>query len=125
MPRPIGSRWSSGTSASTALRGPIVSSEQTDEFRQVGTAWLLSRSDVRQIYEGAGHRTPIHRVLAIARHEVNPPDFAARLQAAYLSTSVMLRDTPEGFRYLRRERGGTPAEPDVVPAVSGPATRVR
>ena len=57
----------------TGLRGPIVSSEQTDEFRPSTTAgWLLARSEVRQIYEGAGHRTPIHRVLAIDRQEMNP-----------------------------------------------------
>ena len=43
------------------------------------------QSDVRQIYEGPGHRTPIHRLLRIAAHEVNPPNFAARLQSAYAS----------------------------------------
>lgn len=95
----------------TALRGPIVSSEQIDEFREVqpGT-WLLVRSDVRQIYEGAAHRTPIERVLAISGYEVNPADFEARLQAAYASPSLMLRDTAEGYRYLKRERAdGAPA----------------
>ena len=66
--------------------------------------WLLARSDVRQMYEGAAHRTPIHRVLAIDRDEVNPPDFAARRrQRAYGSAAVMLRDTPEGYRYLKKD----------------------
>ncbi len=42
----------------TALRGPIVSSEQTDEFSQDEAGhWLLARSEVRQLYEGAGFRT--------------------------------------------------------------------
>ena len=31
----------------TELRGPIVSSEQVDDFRRAGSgAWLLDRSDV-------------------------------------------------------------------------------
>jgi hypothetical protein len=94
----------------TGLRGPIVSSEQRDTFRptSVGTreVWLLSRSDVRQVYEGAGRRTSIDRVTRIERHEPNAPDFAERLAAAQASPAVMLRDTPDGFRYLRREGSG-------------------
>ena len=90
--------------AQTRLRGAIVSSEQVDEFREAAPGiWLLAQSDVRQLYEGPGHRTPIHRLLRIAAHEINPADYDARLQAAYTSTSVMLRETPEGYRYLRRE----------------------
>jgi len=112
----------------TALRGPIVSSEQTDEFRpDANGLWLLTRSDVRQLYEGAGHRTPIHRVLAIDRQEVNPQGFADRRRGAYASAAVMLRDTPEGFRYLKRE----PANPDapaaavVTPVPAAASQRVR
>ena len=62
--------------AQTGLRGPIVASEQVDEFREEQHGiWLLARSDVRQMYEGAAHRTPIHRVLSMATHAINPPDF--------------------------------------------------
>ena len=98
--------------AQTGLRGPIVASEQVDEFREERQGiWLLARSDVRQMYEGAAHRTPIHRVLSMATHAINPPDFLVRRQAAYASDAVMLRDTPQGYRYLRRERasGGAAA----------------
>ena len=113
----------------TALRGPIVSSEQTDHFRATADGlWLLARSEIRQLYEGAGHRTPIHRVLAIDGQEVNPPEFAARRRAAYASPAVMLRDTPEGFRYLKRE----PVDPEApstapvpAPVLAPPAQRVR
>jgi hypothetical protein len=110
----------------TGLRGPIVASEQVDEFREARDGvWLLARSDVRQMYEGAAHRTPIHRVLAIATHEINPPDFLVRRQAAYASDAVMLRDTPQGYRYLRRERGSGGAAAPPEPAVAGRANRVR
>lgn len=112
----------------TGLRGAIVSSEQHDEFRQVRPGiWLLSKSDVRQIYEGAAHRTPIHRVLTIDTHDIDPTDFVARRRAAYASDALVLRDTPEGYRYLRRtprgadETAGTPAELEA----SGASTRVR
>jgi hypothetical protein len=111
--------------AQTGLRGPIVASEQVDEFREEREGiWLLARSDVRQMYEGAAHRTPIHRVLSMVTHEINPSDFLVRRQAAYASDAVMLRDTPQGFRYLRRERGSGAAAPP-EPVVAGRASRVR
>lgn len=111
--------------AQTRLRGPIVASEQVDDFRQVRDGlWLLARSDVRQTYEGASYRTPIHRVLSMAAYDVNPGDFDARRRAALASDAVMLRDTPEGYRYLKR----TPAaagEVQAEPEVAGKATHVR
>jgi len=110
------------SAAQTALRGPIVASEQVDDFREVRPGvWLLAHSDVRQMYEGAAHRTPIHRVLALDHQEINSSDFSARRQLAYHSAAVMLRDTPEGYRYLKK---GT-AEDAGSPAVSGRADRVR
>jgi hypothetical protein len=94
------------SAAQTGLKGPITASEQDDDFRpDAAGRWRLARSNVRQTYEGASVRTPIHRLLVIDRDEVNPPDFAARRAAAYASPDVMLRDTPEGFRYLKLEAG--------------------
>jgi hypothetical protein len=108
--------------AQTGLRGAIVASEQVDEFGQAAPGvWVLVRSEVRQMYEGAAHRTPIHRVLAIAANEINPPDFVTRRQSAYSSGSVMLRDTPEGYRYLKKDSDGGTATPEIA----GRADRVR
>ncbi len=111
----------------TNLRGPITSSQQIEEFAPHAaggeTFWLLSRSEIRQVYQGAGITTPIHRLMVVRQHEVNPPDLASRRQQAYSSPAVMLRETPEGLRYLRR------AENDQAPAavreVAGRATRIR
>lgn len=112
--------------AQTRLRGPIVASEQVDEFEQVRDGiWLLARSDVRQTYEGASYRTPIHRVLAMTSHDINPADFAARRQAALSSDAVMLRDTDEGYRYLKRTRPGPGETVQAEPEVAGRASRVR
>ena len=97
--------------AQTGLKGAITASEQTDDFApDAAGRWLLVRSDVRQTYEGASVRTPIHRLLVIERHFVNAPDFAAQRSAALLSPDVMLRDTPDGFRYLKREAAGSQQE---------------
>jgi len=101
--------------AQTGLRGPIVTSEQVDEFRQVTPGvWLLARSDVRQMYEGAAHRTPIHRVLAISHTEVNPSNFNQRRSRAYGEAALMLRDTPQGYRYLKKEQEPGKDAPDVA-----------
>jgi hypothetical protein len=98
--------------AQTGLRGPIISSEERTDFVPVlhgpEEIWLPGRSEVHQVYEGAGHRTPIHRVVLTPRHLVNASDFAARLGAARQSRSVMLRRTPDGYRYLTRRRTGDP-----------------
>jgi hypothetical protein len=90
--------------AQTALAGPIVSSEQHDVFSPVqvesSEVWLPVRSSSFQMYQAAALRTPIHREIATPQHEVNVPDFDARLTAAHASDAVMLRDTPQGYRYL-------------------------
>ncbi len=106
--------------AESGLRGAIVSSWQRDDFKAQtvpgGEVWLLERSEVHQIYEGPGHRTPVHRVLRVEHHVLNPPDFESRLEAAQASPSVMIEDTARGLRYLRRlpeqnRQGGARREP--------------
>ena len=114
----------------TGLRGPVTASEQTDEFRPAdGGHWLLTRSDVRQTYEGAAVRTPIHRLMVIDRHEVNAQDFETRRAAAYASKDVMLRDTAQGYRYLTRtpssSSSGAGPSAAVEPTLAGRAHRIR
>lgn len=91
----------------TNLRGPITSSQQIDEFapQPVGsdTAWLLARSEIRQIYQGAGVTTPIHRVMEVERHDINPAEMQAR-RAEAARGAVMLQETPDGLRYEERGR---------------------
>jgi hypothetical protein len=88
------------------LRGAIVSSEQVDEFARVDVAgaavWLPIDTRIFQSYEGAGFRTPVHRTIVMRRYEVNSDAFDAQLAAALASDNVMMRDTPEGLRYLVR-----------------------
>jgi len=109
----------------TNLRGPIVSSQQIDEFAPERGLWLLKRSQVMQVYEGATHRTPIERVLTLARHEINSGDFEERRRAAYASESLLMRDTPSGFRYLSRQRAATREDVPPEPVADTAPTRVR
>ena len=123
------------SAAQTGLTGPIVASEQTDTFTPDASGrWLLARSEISQTYEGASVRTPIHRLLVLDRHEINAPEFGVRRTAAYASHDVILRDTPDGFRYLKREAvrrepdAGSPepdAAGDIVRVVAPPVTRIR
>ena len=131
----VGRAWIGGedfalvriAAAQTGLRGPIVSSEQIDDFaRDASGLWLLRQSRVNQVYEGAAHRTPIERVLTLDAHDINPPDFEARRRAAYASPHIMLRDTPLGFRYLARSRRATEQRSDAAEReVAAAAERVR
>ena len=93
------------------LRGAIVSSEQADDFGRVEAAgaavWLPAETHVFQAYEGAGFRTPIHRTISVARYEINSAAFDDRLQAALASNNIMLRETPDGLRYLLRRQGAS------------------
>jgi hypothetical protein len=114
----------------TGLRGPIVSSQQTDEMEPVArggrTLWLPGRSTVHQVYEGPGHRTPVDRVLVFESHEPDPPDFEARLLAARAGEAVMLRETADGYEYLRKPRpSGRGAEPASARVPAGRSTAVR
>ena len=88
------------------LHGAIVSSEEVDEFGRVDAAgaalWLPIETRIFQSYEGAGFRTPIHRTIVIRAYDVNSQTFGAQLAAALASDHVMMRDTPDGLRYLVR-----------------------
>ena len=117
--------------AQTALRGAITVSEQADDFAlDADGRWLLARSDVRQTYEGASVRTPIHRLLVIERHVVDAPDYDAQRGVALASADVMLRETPEGYRYLAKEApsrsaAGTLKSDDARRVVAGRSDRIR
>ncbi|MGE5814310.1 MAG: hypothetical protein ACM36C_07480 [Acidobacteriota bacterium] len=93
----------------TNLHGPITSSQQIEEFAPErmgdGIVWLLARSDIRQVYQGAGVTTPVHRVMVVDRHEINPVDLDVRLRAAEQEDTLLLRDTGEGLHYADRTRG--------------------
>jgi hypothetical protein len=109
------------------LSGAIVSSEQREEFARfdagAGHVWLPVRTYVYQMYEGAGHRTPIHRTIDTRDYALDPLDFDTRRRAAHASSHLMLRETPHGFRYLLRPEGGSAETSRVVADTAGQRVR--
>jgi hypothetical protein len=105
-----------GTDATqTRLRGPIASSREIDEYEateQAGiTVSFVRRAEIFQVYVGPVASTPIRRVVTFDRHEVNASDFASRLDAAHRSDAVLLRDTPQGYRFLVPQPDAAGGEP--------------
>ncbi len=111
----------------TGLSGSITSSEQRDEYEPLQVegrdVWLPARTSSFQIYQAAGQRTPIHREVVTTSRVVNAPDFDEQLRRAHESPAVMLRDTPDGFRYLvppkTSSAGGTGGASRVVAPRAG------
>ena len=99
----------------TALRGPIASSHEIDEYEaseHAGVALsFLRRAEIFQVYVGPAESIPIHRVATFDGHEVNAADYASRLDAAHRSDAVLLRDTPQGYRFLVPQSTAAGAEP--------------
>jgi hypothetical protein len=98
----------------TALGGPVASSREVDAYEASDEAGVavsfLQRAEIFQVYVGPVGSTPIHRIVTFDRHEVNAPDYAPRLEAAHRSDGVLLRDTPQGYRFLvpQSSTGGEP-----------------
>jgi hypothetical protein len=99
----------------TALRGPIASSREIDEYdatEHAGVALsVVRRAEIFQVYVGPAESTPIHRVVTFDGHEMNAADYASRLDAAHRSDAVLLRDTPQGYRFLVPQSTAEGGEP--------------
>ena len=99
----------------TRLRGPIASSREIDEYEateQAGVAVsFVGRAEIFQVYVGPVTSTPIHRVVTFDRHEVNAADYQSRLDAAHRSDALLLRDTPQGYRFLVPQPDAAGGEP--------------
>ena len=60
-------------------------------------------------------------MLVLTSHEVNPSDYAARRASLHRSDAVPIRDTPEGYRYLKpNDRAEGPA----IRSETSAATRI-
>ncbi len=96
------------------LEPPVLSNEETDRYApQTGPDgadfWLFSAIDGQQVWNTAGRTFVVRRQVTFLDYEINPPseEFARRRAAAHASNHQMLRDTPQGFRYLARRPDGT------------------
>jgi hypothetical protein len=93
------------------LLPPLTSSEEQDFYTpQPGpdgtTYWLLTRLEGQQILSVSGQAVVLLREIDFKNLKINDSGFSQAREQAYQSERQMLRDTPEGLRYLERTEGG-------------------
>jgi len=93
------------------LAPPFVANEEVDVYRPIvgpdgGEHWLLARITGTQIYTTTGRSLVVNRTVVFDRFLINGDDFASARETAYTSVHPILRDTDDGFRYLRRTAEG-------------------
>ncbi len=85
------------------LKGDTLSNVQTEYYREVpGAPGVVLPLEIRanQVFSTAGRTTMVTRYIQMSEVSIDPPDFEARLAAAYASNAQMVRDTDQGLRYL-------------------------
>lgn len=105
------------TTIETKLTPPLIASEETQVFGPHegpgGTAfWLPTRLDGQQIYTVSGANLVVLRQIVFGIPMINDPGFTEARAQAYASPRQMLRDTPEGYKWLARTpEGGRVVQP--------------
>ncbi len=99
------------TSVQTELTPPAISDEQTQVFRPFEgpdgtTYWLLDELSGQQIYTINGSNLVVLRQITFGPPAINDPRFAELRAKTYASDRQMLRDTPEGFKWLSKTKDG-------------------
>lgn len=99
------------TTIETKLTAPLIASEETQLFGPFPgpdgtTFWLPRRLDGQQIYTVSGANVVVLRQILFGKPAINDPGFAALRREAYASPRQMLRDTPEGYKWLARTADG-------------------
>lgn len=99
------------TMVQTTLKPPMTSDEETQTFAPFdgpdGTSyWLLSRIEGQQLYSIVGGNLVVLRTVTFGPPSVNEAGFAAKREQAYASSRQMLRETPQGLKWLDRTPDG-------------------
>lgn len=94
------------------LEAPILSNAQVDTFVPVvdedgGEHRLVGSSAIERTFSILGASVVVRMDLTFEGFAVNTEAFAQELEQARESPHQMLRDTDEGFRYLRRQEDGS------------------
>jgi hypothetical protein len=85
------------------LKGETLSNVQSEFYSAVPgrpDVVLPLRIKGQQVFSTAGRTTSIESDVTMDPVEIDPPTFPERLAAAYASPQQMIRDTPNGLRYL-------------------------
>lgn len=98
------------------LTGEVISNEEDLRYSPVdaqGQAapwtpeafWLPLRTLGQQLLSVVNTTTVVEREVLLSDLTLNGPDFDAQLAAVMASESTMVRDTPQGLRYLVKQEG--------------------
>lgn len=99
------------SSLQTGLEAPIISNDEKDTYRPLRGPegleyWLLSRIEGQQVFSATGRNLVMVREVTLTDTVVNDTGFEGRRRQAYASPHQILRDTPQGQRYLERTPDG-------------------
>jgi len=98
------------------LTGVVISNQETVDFSPVDAAgqaagWqrdsfvLPTRSTGQRLERVAGFTVQVERSVTMEDININPSDFEARRHTAYRSEARMVRETPDGLRFLGKVAG--------------------
>lgn len=94
----------------SGLEPPVVGHEMTvfyDWVKVNGRSyWLQVREESLQVLNVVGVRIPLQISSERSEFEIDAPEFTSRKIAFYNSDALILRDTDEGFRYLKPGKDG-------------------
>ena len=98
----------------TRLGAPVLSNEEVDDYELIigddGQRYrMLSVVDGQQLWNAGGRNFVVQREVTLWDIQVNPPaeEFEKRRDVAYDGDNKMVRDTLDGFRYLKKEEDGS------------------
>lgn len=94
-------------SSRSGLPGMVKSESRTLVYGEVQGAWCLQTSTAFERWVTPGGVVQVTRTHRWANFQVDAPDFLAHREAARQSTGTMQRSTPDGVRYLTRQKDGT------------------
>ncbi len=94
------------------LKAEVLSVDETSDYTEVpapdggAPLRLLTHTLSETVLKTFSATTLLERETRLSDIRVDPPGFEEEKKAAYASQSVMLRDTDEGLRYLKRTKEG-------------------
>lgn len=99
------------TTIQSGLEPPLISDEETQYFTPFEGPggieyWIVNEVDGQQIYTVAGANLVVQRKISFDAPRINSDDFEERRSSVYGSDLQMLRETPEGYKWLDRTEDG-------------------
>ncbi|MEM7244211.1 MAG: hypothetical protein AAF533_02640 [Acidobacteriota bacterium] len=98
-------------SVEEGLEAPLLSDQRTDYFETMTTpegddVMVITHSEIQRAVTIIGATVVIDMRQDYSDHRLNPSDFARVRAEVMASDNQVLRDTEEGFRYLRKNEEG-------------------